>query len=99
MKVKVSKAVGPDETPNWLLRDLAHIRAGPINAIHNSFIREGYVPNLWRRANICPFPKTTTVSDIKKDTRPISLTPVLSKLLEYHPVQHIRQACPNIDSS
>ncbi len=47
MKVKVSKAVGPDEIPNWLLRDLAHIIAGNINAIHNSSIREGYVPYLW----------------------------------------------------
>ncbi len=47
MKVKVSKAVGPDEIQNWLLRDLAHIIAGPINAIHNSSIREGYVPDPW----------------------------------------------------
>ncbi len=84
---------------SWLLRDLAHIIAGPINAIHNSSIREEYVPDLWRMANVCPLLKTTKVSDIKKDTRPISLTPVLSKLLEYHPVQYIRQACPNIDSS
>ncbi len=70
MKVKVSKAVGPDRIPNWLLRDLAHIIAGPINAVHNSSIREGYVPDMLRRANIGPLPKTTTVPDIKNDTRP-----------------------------
>ncbi len=58
-----------------------------------------YVSDLWWMANICPLPKTTTVSDIKKDTMPISLTPVLSKLVEYHPVQLTRQSCPNIDSS
>ncbi len=95
----MSKAVGPDGIPNWLLRDLAHIIASTINAIHTSFIREGYVPDLWQRVDVFPLPKTTIVSDIKKDTRPISLTPVLSKCLKYHPVEHTRQACPNIDSS
>ena len=31
--------------------------------------------------------------------RPISLTPVMSKLMEAHPVGALKKACPNVDSS
>ena len=95
--VNLSKAVGPDDLPNWFIRDFADIIAGPVCAICNSSIREGYTRCLWLKANICTPPKVTSVSDIKKDVRPIALTPNLSKILEYHPVQHMWRVCPNVD--
>ncbi len=36
---------------------------------------------------------------ICKDLRPISLTPVLIKMLEQYPVNHTRETCHNVDSS
>ena len=35
----------------------------------------------------------------KKDIRPIPLTPVMSKLMEYHPVQFLLKACSEVDPS
>ncbi len=36
----------------------------------------------WKRANIIPIPKQKPISDVNKHLRPISLTPILSKLAE-----------------
>jgi hypothetical protein len=97
MKIKTTKASGPDQIPNWILKDLAALIAKPVCAIWNSSLREGFTPELWRSADICPVPKTNPIINIRKDLRPISLTPILAKLLEHHPVKHMRNTCPNID--
>lgn len=82
MATKVNKAPGPDGIPSWILRDLAGLISKPITAIFNSSIREGYVPSLWKSANITPIPKVNPPRSIQSDLRPISLTPVLAKHLE-----------------
>ncbi|XP_048753884.2 uncharacterized protein LOC125665275 [Ostrea edulis] len=51
------------------------------------------------KADVVPVPKVTPVCNPMKDLRPISLTSVLAKLLEKHPVQHLRESCPNVDPS
>ena len=56
-KIKPNKAAGPDRIEAWMLRDLAPILAPPITAIYNSSLREGYIPSLWKSANVCPLPK------------------------------------------
>ena len=40
------------------------------------------VCSVWKSADIIPLPKVANPDCIKKDIRPISLTPVLSKILE-----------------
>jgi hypothetical protein len=50
--------------------------------IYNSPIREGYVPKLWKSADVLPLGKITQPQCVDSDLRPISLTPVLSKVLE-----------------
>ena len=97
MNIKVTKAPGPDDVPSWILHDLADVLGKPICALFNTSIRESYVPTFWKRADLCPIPKKSPIIDLKKDLRPISLTPILSKLLEQHLVEHIRSATPNID--
>ena len=57
---------------------------GPVCALINSSFREGYVPPLWKAADVCPVPKVPQPRRVDKDLRPISLTPVLSKLAEKH---------------
>ena len=80
--ININKAIGPDEIPNWILRDLCQELAKPICAIFNSSIREGFIPMLWKSANVIPVPKCNHPSDITKDIRPISLIPSLMKILE-----------------
>ena len=80
--IKINKAIGLDDIPNWILRDHANNLTPPICAIFNDSIREGYIPALWKCATLIPIPKVTPARKIEEDLRPISLTAVLSKHLE-----------------
>ena len=46
------------------------------------YLREGHVPRLWKSADVLPLRKTPRPKSIDTDLRPISLTAVLSKILE-----------------
>ncbi|PFX13605.1 putative RNA-directed DNA polymerase from transposon BS [Stylophora pistillata] len=88
-----SKAGGPDNIPNWVLRDFAPELAQPLRCIINSSISQGTLPDIWKCANITPLPKTKIVEDAAKDLRPISLTPTLSKIAEHYVVhEHVKPA-------
>ena len=63
-------------------RDFCQALAPPITAIFNSSIREGIVPVSWKAADVICIPKVNPPSSIEKDLRPISLTPILSKIFE-----------------
>ena len=45
-------------------------------------IEEAYLPTIWKSADVIPSSKTTPVKDAATDLRPISLTPVMSKIGE-----------------
>ena len=81
-QINVHKAPGPDGLPNWLLRDFFRELAGPVCAIYNASVREGFVPLRWKEANVVPVPKVQLPRAAKADLRPISLTATLAKLLE-----------------
>ena len=76
------KAPGPDDIPNWILRDYAEILAPSVSELLNSSYKQKRLPSCWKQANITPIPKEKPVKDISKQLRPTSLTPVLSKLAE-----------------
>lgn len=80
--VSSSKSPGPDETPNWVLKDNAHILALPVSSIFNASFQQAFVPTSWKEANVIPIPKVSAPVDINNDLRPISLTPTLSKICE-----------------
>ena len=80
--IKICKSVGLDEIPNWILKNGAHLLNRPICQIFNSSIIRGHVPSLWKCADVTPIPKVSKRESIENDLRPISLTAVLSKLLE-----------------
>ena len=75
-------SVGPDGIPSWFLRENASLISRPLASIFNASIHEGFVPPLWKCANVTPIPKCFPISDIDSDVRPISLTPIVSKILE-----------------
>ena len=81
------KAPGPDGIPAWLLKENADILAAPVADILNASYQEGRLPYSWKRADIIPLNKQTPVSDVNKHLRPISLTPILSKVAEEYVVQ------------
>ena len=81
-QINVHKAPGPDGLPNWLLRDFSSYLAGPVCAIYNASVREGFVPSRWKEANVVPVPKVHPPKAVEADLRPISLTATLAKVLE-----------------
>ena len=80
--VKTHKSPGPDEIPNWFLKEFAFAIADPVCHIFNESFSSGLVPDIWKRANVVPIPKINPPQSISDDLRPISLTATLSKLLE-----------------
>ena len=82
LSIKERKSNGPDDIPNWVLKNFASVIYSPICSLFNSSINEGYVPSLWKCANVIPINKVPRPTSINTDFRPISLTPVLSKILE-----------------
>ena len=81
-KLNPTKAQGPDGVPAWLLKENADVLKAPIMDILNSSYSEGCLPLSWKMADIVPVPKQKPVTDVNKHLRPISLTPILSKVAE-----------------
>ena len=80
--ISSSKAVGPDEIPNWVLKSYAHVLPLPVTSIFNASLQQVSVPDVWKKADVIPVSKNKAPSDINKDLRPISLTATLSKTCE-----------------
>ena len=52
--IKVHKTAGPDDIPDLILRDHALTLTYPTCTIFNASIREGFLPTIWKSANIIP---------------------------------------------
>lgn len=79
----VGGSAGTDNLDNRLLRLTAAQISKPI--CHNIFNRcliSGVCPKLWKEGKIIPLPKDTKSTFCGSNSRPISILPVLSKLLE-----------------
>ena len=68
------------------MKENADLLAEPIADILNSSYREGRLPSSWKEADVVPVPKQRPVQDVNKHLRPISLTPILSKIAEEYVV-------------
>ena len=76
-------ASGSDDLSIWLYRacatELSHVLSRP--KLINFSINKGEVPRAWKQAVITPVPKTTPAVSVS-DLRRISVTPVLSRIVE-----------------
>ena len=84
-RINTRKAIGPDAIPNWVLKSCALCLAPPVCAIWNSCFRESYTPSVWKSGDVCPLAKVNPPMKVEKDLRPITLSPQLSKCLEWYP--------------
>ena len=80
-KLDKGKANGPDEISNWVLRECADELSIPLHIIFRESIRQGKLPNIWKKANIVPlFKKGNRQNPL--NYRPVSLTSIVGKILE-----------------
>ncbi|XP_068749281.1 uncharacterized protein [Montipora capricornis] len=86
------KASGPDGIPAWLFKENADLLSDTITDIINCSFGENRLPPSWKSADTVPIPKQKPIKDVKKHLRPISLTPLLSKVAEEFVVaEHLRR--------
>ena len=76
-------ATGLDGLPAWFLRLGAPAFAAPIAELFNQSLNTSTVPQQWKTAIITPIAKVTHPS-LASHYRPISITPVLSRVMERH---------------
>jgi hypothetical protein len=81
-KLNPYKASGPDAIPNWLLREYSFIMALSVTQILNASYSEQCLSAASKMADVSAIPKIKPVRNPKKDLRPISLTPSVSKVAE-----------------
>ena len=74
-------ATGLDCIPSWFLLIAAPFLSLPIAHLFNLLLSFSKVPVQWKPSSITPVPKTAQPR-VCQDYRPISVTPVLSRLME-----------------
>ena len=94
LRLQKNTSAGCDLLPRWLLRACSFELASPIAHIYNCTIHSGIVPISWHTAIVTPVPKVAAPASLN-DYRPISVTPILSRIAEMYIVKHfIRPAIP-----
>lgn len=80
-KLRRNKATGLDELPPGMLKDCREKIATPLHHIINMSLETATFPSAWKRAKLVPIFKSGDRKN-PENYRPISVLPVLSKLLE-----------------
>ena len=83
------KSTGLDELGPCILQISANILAKPLYHIFNLSIRKGTFPEVFKNAKVTPVYKKGSFQDVN-NYRPISILPVLSKIIERHVTLHFR---------
>ncbi|CAB4014371.1 Isoleucine--tRNA ligase, cytoplasmic, partial [Paramuricea clavata] len=78
-----NKSTGLDGIPAYFIKSSIHSIAPIILRICNMSIENGVFPNMWKKARLIPIYKAETRTE-RNNYRPISILPILSKLLERH---------------
>ena len=78
-----SKAAGLDEISARFLKISSEVISKPLVKIINISIHQGIFPQAFKAAKVIPIHKKGSKSD-KSNYRPISILPLLSKLIEFH---------------
>ena len=92
--INPSKASGPDLIPCRLLKEMAKELSPIITFIFQQSIREGEIPDDWKKAFVAPVFKKGS-KNLAENYRPVSLTCVCCKLLEHIISSHIRSHLDN----
>ena len=82
-QIKTHSAPGPDGITAWMLTNFAQSIAPSLSSIFNLSIAIGGLPADWKLSNIIPIPKSSARDDVRF-FRPISLLPIVGKILEKH---------------
>ena len=92
------KTCGSDNIPGRILKEFAHLFAEPVATIFNSSLSSGIFPKIWKILTLFPSQRLNIPTG-EEHTRPVPLTPCISKVLEDFVVHWmISDIGDNIDS-
>ena len=80
-QVNPAKATGSDGVPGAVLKLCSDVLAPSVTSLFNASLSCGHVPSAFKLANVIPLHKSGDPS-LPTNFRPVSLLPILSKLLE-----------------
>ena len=72
----------PDGYFPLFFKKIASVLAPKLAVVFRLLLKSGSFPSCWRKANITPIPKGASASTLPSEYRPISITPILSKIFE-----------------
>ena len=100
MTLDTSKSTGCDGVSATMLKQTACSIALPLSKLINLSLSTGQVPHEWKIARITPIPKPGKDASMTSGYRPISILPVVSKIIEKHVkvllLNHLRTYAPII---
>ena len=83
LTLDTTKSSGPDGISTAMLKHTADTIAPSLTKIFNLSLHLGQLPSQWKHSLIVPIPKSSTMGS-PSCYRPISLLPIVSKILERH---------------
>ena len=86
--VDPTKAVGSDMIPGLVLTSCPSVLAEPLTHFVNASLTAGCLPTAFKMSHVCPLYKSGDVT-MSKNNRPVSLLPIVSRILEYFVKQQV----------
>ena len=80
--IKTSSSAGQDGIPGRFLKSFAPELAPSLCTIFNSSLTQAVFPNQWKLSNVCPIWKNKGSKSDPSNYRPISIIPILGRVLE-----------------
>jgi len=81
--IKLHSATGPNGITSWILSTFADVISPSLASLYSLCIYTGQILAHWKLSNVLPIPKEPNKNDVRV-FRPISLLPVVSKVLKRH---------------
>ena len=92
--ISMYKSSGLDNISSRVLKDFMLLAVREITHLFNLVINTGIFPDKWKIATVTPIPKVATATE-PSDLRPISLLPVVGKLLDKYLTGNITKYLEN----
>jgi hypothetical protein len=89
LHLDINKSTGTDNIGPMILKVSAPFIVSPLTYIFNRIIDSGFYPNILKYANVSPI--LNQGKNVSLQIRPISVLPVISKLIEKHISRYIYQ--------